>query len=422
MRLRRACGVQPPYCLPVPAKDRGCHRCVSVNVLASRSASSWIRRSKMSYRFRPIANCSGVCCCSNRDIRRSRLPGFSFTRLRISSKSPVAMAEKIWCRAPFRIRSDTSSSCGVFSPERQTVAHPITSSSWSSPIPCASAPALSNARTMSMWPFAAAQCSGDVWSPVSFAFGSAPCSRSNRTASVCPSCATVCNPVQLPCGAAGLPLRIKAGLPSNNMRRVSKAPSVQASKKSLASPCSWCSIPDFNARQLEKPYSRARAVCTAASFARGSFRRNSCSRSFASFFRYSSEARSGSFESDIDTFLPVCARRPHLSGWKSGCLTDEMPSGWVQPFTRTVGRLPAFCARNYIAQKRFVKNTEAQQCKPLEFTIDDPIDSAIRRVQNRCSRVPSAASCRHVVVRGLALEFQEPDSWRSRNRLFVQVD
>src|SRR5207302_241358 len=50
-------------------------------------------------------------------------------------------------------------------------------------------------------------------------------------------------------------------------------------------------------------------------------------RSFANFFRYSSEAHSGSFEFDMDAFLPFLARRPRLSGWKSGSLTVEDLSG-----------------------------------------------------------------------------------------------
>src|SRR5262249_17063559 len=69
-------------------------------------------------------------------------------------------------------------------------------------------------------------------------------------------------------------------------------------------------------------------------FARGSARRRSRSRSFASFFRYSSEARSGSFAFAIDAFLPFLARRPHHSGWKSGSLTEEILSGGFNPLRR----------------------------------------------------------------------------------------
>jgi hypothetical protein len=53
------------------------------------------------------------------------------------------------------------------------------------------------------------------------------------------------------------------------------------------------SISAVNASQLENPYSLAMASCATASVAAGSPARSTASRSFASFFRNSNEARSG---------------------------------------------------------------------------------------------------------------------------------
>src|SRR5262249_12648873 len=72
-------------------------------------------------------------------------------------------------------------------------------------------------------------------------------------------------------------------------------------------PASRFSISAFRDRQLGKPWSRATAICAEASFARGFDWRSFCNLSLASFFRYSSEGRSGSDDFGIDAFLPFLA-------------------------------------------------------------------------------------------------------------------
>src|SRR5882672_8618167 len=87
-------------------------------------------------------------------------------------------------------------------------------------------------------------------------------------------------------------------------RSFERSPLAQASKNSATVAACRFSISAFSARQLGKPCSRATSRRAVASFVRGSRRRSSANRSRASFFRYSSEGRSGSLEFDIDAFLP----------------------------------------------------------------------------------------------------------------------
>src|SRR2546426_692511 len=75
---------------------------------------------------------------------------------------------------------------------------------------------------------------------------------------------------------------------------MSTSPLAHASKNDVTVAVCRCSISAFNARQLEKPWSCATDASAVASLAPGSALRRSSSRSFASFFRYSSDAPSGS--------------------------------------------------------------------------------------------------------------------------------
>ena len=108
-------------------------------------------------------------------------------------------------------------------------------------------------------------------------------------------------PVQPACGARGLLARASAGSLASKPRSSSTSPAAHASKKRATSRL----LPPIDLGLQRAPAGEtvvlrdARAEPSRAC-ARGSVRRSSCSRSFASFFRYSSEARSGSCDLGID--------------------------------------------------------------------------------------------------------------------------
>ena len=176
---------------------------------------------------------------------------------------------------------------------------PITSVSCRSPRPWTSAPASSSARTVSRYPRPAAKCNGAALSPASRASGSAPCSSRNRTTSACPRPAAACNPV-LPResrarGRWDRPRRAAArqrGRRSDTRSPVARPVQCGAARRAPQGPPAGESVLPRNVEerggQLDLGIGtaeRAKAI-------------------FSSFFRYSSEGRSGSGDCDMDPYLP----------------------------------------------------------------------------------------------------------------------
>ena len=93
----------------------------------------------------------------------------------------------------------------------------------------------------------------------------------------------------------------------------------------------------FSARQLLKPYSSATACWAWCSLAPASSARSSASRCLAAFFSHSRSGRGGR---DL-TMAHLLSRWPGVRSSRARKKMDggDRASRWVQPFTRTVGRL-----------------------------------------------------------------------------------
>ena len=119
--------------------------------LSTPSGSAPSSSSSATIAGRPIrtAKWSGCWLFSLRLMRRLRADGSAATIRRTSSARFIAIAEKMWCRAPRLTRNSATARCAASSHPSQHVAQPITSSSWSSPCPTTSPPASARRRTTS---------------------------------------------------------------------------------------------------------------------------------------------------------------------------------------------------------------------------------------------------------------------------------
>ena len=157
---------------------------------------------------------------------------------------------------------------------------------------------------------------------LSRAFGSAPCSSSTCTASACArfrggvQSLSILRAARADRSPGAVVARSPSEAPQLRRRR---PPRMRRRNAQQSARLAGRSRPSARASS-ENPWSCATFKQRRRQLASGSVRRSSCRRSLASFFRYSSEARSGSCESGHDPSFR-CARRPRLSGWKSGCLT-----------------------------------------------------------------------------------------------------
>jgi hypothetical protein len=148
------------------------------------------------------------------------------------------------------------------------------------------------------------------------AVGSAPCSKSRRTASTWATAS--CSPVAPPSGVRS---RASAGSSASSSRKVATSPASQAAKNAVTAGIRRRSTSAFRARQLGKPWSRATASWASANLARGSERRSSTRTSFARFLRWSSEGRCGS--SDFDMATRPSVEWPGVRGSRAGS------QGWL---------------------------------------------------------------------------------------------
>src|SRR5688572_7023913 len=97
----------------------------------------------------------------------------------------------------------------------------------------------------------------------------------------------------------------------------------------------------------------------------------------------------------------MIARRPRLAGWKSGSLTAVSSKGWVQPFTRTVGRphgtVRIVPCQSGVAQAVTAPNVTAagvRDKKAPHATALGPLHTPAPARHRRLARLPDACRSR----------------------------
>ncbi len=194
---------------------------------------------------------------------------------RTSSARFIAIAEKMWCRAPRLMRKSATARCASSSHPSQHVAQPITSSSWSSPWPTTSPPASASRAhdvevTGGRGPVhrvgvVALLARVDVEPALRAADRPSPRAAVLRARRAAASTRTACLRA---CSFSGCSSSSVASLSTSPLRAASNSWPSTVSESTCA----------LSARQLGKPYCFARSNCASASCAVGFARRSSSRR------------------------------------------------------------------------------------------------------------------------------------------------